>query len=124
MFVMAMVFVSVFVLMAMIVVHIAYCIVQLLWWAAACSSCVVNCLAIVVGSGLPLLCCEAAYRSCAVQRIASRVLGGGLPFRCSALYYIVLRSGCRSFVVQLLASRVLGSGLPLVSFKYSRYCAE
>jgi hypothetical protein len=86
MFAMAMVFVSVFVLMTMIVVHIAYCIVRLLWWAAACSSCVVNCAAIVVGRGLPLLCCGAAYRSCAVQRIASRVLGGGLPFRCCALY--------------------------------------
>ncbi len=108
MFVMAMVFVSVFVLMTMIVVHIAYCIVRLLWWAAACRSCVVKQLtALVLCSGLPLVCWVAACRSGVVHRI---LLG--------------YAAACRSCVVQLLASRVLGSGLPLLCFAAaSRSCA-
>ena len=65
-----------------------------------------------------ILCCVAASRYCAVQRlaalvlcslhrIASRVLGRGLPLRCCAL-------DCRYCVVQRLADQVLCTGLPLV----------
>ncbi len=114
MFVMAMVFVSVFVLMTMIVVHIAYCIVRLLWWAAACRSCVVKQLtALVLCSGLPLVCWVAACRSGVVHCIIVCYAAGAARLLCSCLHLVCWVAACRSCLLNIV-DLVLSSGLPIV----------
>jgi hypothetical protein len=117
-----MVFVSVSVLMSVMLVHIAlssYCVVQRLAALLLCSSLQILCCAAGwlfmcwvatccadVLHGIRL-CCAAACRSCAVQQLAYRVLGSGLPLVCCA-------SDCRGYAEYRLSTRVLCRGLPRV----------